>query len=189
MPVASPDARLAVLWAIGLGFGSLCHVLALLDAAAAERLSFVLDTPGIAWMTAVAGFVLIAATVRATLVQGRPGISRILVLLTLLAWTFHELVLRFPWLVREVEPGSRATVEAAILSRTFDGIPLLAFLVLLADAVLWTHSILALTRAAEARGWLSTTLPSKGHRVLGLVGLAFYLLGATATVNLATGRL
>jgi hypothetical protein len=188
MRAASPDARLAVLWALGLGFGSLGHALIFVDAAASARLFSCLDAPVLAWMTTLAGFGLIASTTSAPLVPRRPGLSRALVLLTLLAWTFHELVLRFPWLVRDVDPGSRATVEGALLSRTFEGIPLLAFLILLADAVLWTHAILGVLRAAEARGWLLFSLPTTGRRALEIAGLILFLVGAVTTVHLATGR-
>jgi hypothetical protein len=189
MPTVSPDARLAVIWALGLSLGTMGHALVFFDTAAAERLSATLDGPGFAWTTAVVGFVLIASTTGTELLWRKPKSSLALVLLTLIAWTFHELVLRFPWLVREADPGMRATVASAILSRTFDGVPLLAFLMLIADALLFTHATLAVLRAAEARGFLPESIPSRGRRTLGSVAVALYLVGATTTVGLATGRL
>jgi hypothetical protein len=178
-----------VLWAAGLGLGSLGNTLLLLDVSAAERFSALLDGCVVSWMAAAFGYLCLIVSAQTTLWERSRAASRSLHLLALFSWSYHLLLLRWPWLTRQTMPGSRLDGYSGSLSRSWETLPVYAFGELLALALLFTHASLSLIAQARRRGLFPESTPSDfGPRVISLVAFALFSLSAWVTVSLTIGR-
>jgi len=179
----------AALWALGLVTGTLGNALGCIDASALARFSRHADGQLASWVVALFGYALIALAARTAFDRNVPGMGRLVNVAALSAWTYHLLLLRWPWLVGTATASDRLSVASAALSQGWEGIPIYAFLELLATALLYTHATVFLILSARGHGWLPEhAVKSRGSRVLIAAAMGLYCLDAYVTVSLAQGR-
>lgn len=174
---------------MGLALASLGNTLLLLDVSAAERLSMLVDGCVISWLSAVFGYLCLIVSTQTTLWERSRAASRGLHLLAMLAWSYHLLLLRWPWLTRQTLPGARLEEYSRSLSRSWESLPVHAFGELLALALLFTHAALYLVAQTRRRGLFAEFAAGNlGPRVVTVLAIALFSLSAWVTVSLAVGR-
>lgn len=181
---------LSLAWAFALLLSVLLNASLLLDVSAFVRFATAFDTLGAAWSTALFGYAgLFAIASRPEVRQTRP--SHVTetsgwALLSLMGYTTHLFLLRWPWLSGTAEVGSRLTLWSQALSTTVEGVPWRAFTELLCIAVLLVHACVG---ALSATAWRRYgDLPARAKAVLLTVALLTYALASSVVVALATGR-
>lgn len=133
-----------VAWPLGLGLTIGWNSCVLVDPLALVRFSQTMDSVGCSWLTAAFGYAGLLATA-SNLKQHRgdglgPTASIAWSVLALCSYTFHLLLLRWPWMSGAAEPGSRLTQWSGILSATHWGVPWSAFVELLCIVILLVHA-------------------------------------------------
>jgi hypothetical protein len=180
----------AIIWAIGLALGSVANAVVFVDDSALARWSTVFDGPSVSWVSAIAGYTLIGSSTRLSPSSVSSRRLRPVSVLALVAWTYHLLLLRWPWLIATVSPSTRLSVYSGTLSQSLSSVPVYAFGELLASAVLLTHATLYLLAAAHRKGWFPRdNCPSVARFCLVSIAVALYFLSAAFTIDLATGRI
>lgn len=182
-------AGAAVLWAVGLVVSSLGNALICVDHTALERWSRLFDGPFMAWVTAILGYCMIANVARLMRAAKTTIPSSFLSAFALFGWTYHLLLLRWPWLSGQVRPGMRLSIDAGTLSSTWHGMPLVAFLELAAFGLIVTQAVMGLLETARHRGLIPQAEVPSRLRTLGIAsGLALFALQAFVVVGLSQGR-
>lgn len=181
---------LCLSWAFGLVLTVLLNATLLVDVSAFVRFAAVWDTLGAAWTSTAFGYLGILA------IALKPGVSRprnrnvaettSWAILSLVCYTTHLFLMRWPWLSGSAEVGSRLTHWSASLSSTVHGIPWRAFAELLCLAVLVVHGGVG---ALSATAWQRfERLSRRGQVAWFTLALLTYVLASSVVVALATGR-
>jgi len=184
------SVALSKAWAPSLVLWILISSSPLADPSAFARVSWVLDRPSLAWFELGFGYLCIAA-VSLNLRQRFEGTrlatpSIVLSVMAFSCFSYHLLLLRWPWLTGSTPPGTRYTVWSEVLSSTWQGVPVLAFGEMLTALVLVTHGLLVASATAPWERLGRAT--SWGHVTRFVVGLVACVLACALVVALATGR-
>lgn len=176
-------------WATGLVIGTLGDSLICVDVDAFERWSRAFDGQWVSWLGAILGYAMIANAAQRTSAEPRARAFAWLGILALLGWTYHLLVLRWPWLTGSVTEGMRLEVYAGALSQGWQGMPLVAFLELVATGLIVTQAALSLLQVARSRGLIpQADVPSRFRTGCISAALALFALQAFVIIRLAQGR-
>jgi len=193
---------LSAAWLVTLGLPILVNGSILFGERAFDRASAALDaTRAHAWVEALGGFVFIALLGWLHHLSASQPVSRAsrgwddrlgfgLDLLALVAWTTYLGTLRLPWLFGNAGPNARLELWSRTLASTTSGYPLTAFVLVLALGVLLTHAQRRFLGFFMRSGLLDDRRAFvRAEAVTFLLALALFLVGAAATVGVATGRL
>lgn len=180
---------LCVAWPIGLGLTVGCNSSVVVDPTALVRFSQTMDSMASSWATAAFGYVGILATA-SHLKQHRgaglgPTASITWSVLSLCSYTFHLLLLRWPWMSGVVEPGSRLTQWSGALSATHWGVPWSAFVELLCISILLVHARAGLVSVAAG---FSARLRERAAMLSMWVCSGLCFQASWIVIALATGR-
>lgn len=189
-PSLSVRNLLCLSWAFGLVLAVLLNATLLVDTSAFVRFATIWDPLGGAWASAAFGYVgIIAIAAKPDASRPRRGNATETTgwaILSLLGYTTHLFLMRWPWLSGTAEVGSRLNEWSATLSSTVEGIPWRAFAELLCLAVLVVHAFVG---ALSATGWQRfENLSRLGRLAYFSLALLIYALASCVVVALATGR-
>lgn len=193
---ASGVGGACVVWVAGLIVASLGNSLVCLDRAALERWSRLFDAPFMAWAAAVSGYYMITNVAQllraAQLMRAAPTTpipNELLSTLALFGWTYHLLLMRWPWLSGQAMPGMRLSIDTGTLSSTWYGMPMAAFLELSAFGLIVTQALMGLIETARRRGLIPQADVPSPLRTLGTTSaLGLFALQAYLVVGLSQGR-
>ena len=180
------------------GLGVVAHGTFLCDRFAFDRVARLMDSSAAGvWSEVLLGYLLI---VGASVLEQRERLPSSddfswyrraalpLSVGALAAWTYYATTLRMPWLNGSAESTSRVALWSRTLSATVSGIPVVAFLEVLALAAVITHSSTNLLRVLYDRGSISTTGRVQAWRTaVLLVSLLVVSLGSAVLIGMATG--
>ncbi len=204
LPAASEGWALSLsgAWLVVLGLGILANASILFGEEAFDRVGAALDgTQAHAWTEAVIGFLVIGLLgwqshlTPPQRLAGTPRgwderLSFGLDLLALVAWTTYLGFLRVPWLLGGAGPDARLELWSRTLASTTSGYPVAAFALVMAQGLLLTHAGRRFLRFLEKSGLLADVRARRrAETATFLLTLMLFLVGAVATVGIATGRL
>jgi len=180
------------------GIGVLAHGTSLCNRPAFDRITRLMDFSAVGvWCEVLLGYLLI---VGASVLERREGLPssddpcwhrRVTLPLSvgaLAAWTYYAATLRMPWLNGVAEPTVRVAIWSRTLSATVSGIPVVAFLEVLALALVITHSSTNLLRVLHDHRLISVAGRFQaGRTAVLLVSLLVMSLGSAVLIGMATG--
>ncbi len=160
----------------------------LVDAGAFNATVAYFDHPAAAWLTAMVGYAgILSVSIE---LAAAPSMSRTtssaLSVAAFVGYSWHLLLLRWPWLIASATADSRLSVWAAALSSTRWGMPLPAFAELLGLATILTHALAGLFVHVR---WQPRLARSRWMRTCAIaLATGAYLAVSSALIVLATGR-